>query len=158
MISQLVKGALSGCLATGPMTAVMELAFRQLPRHEQYPLPPRLITMRLADRVGLRDELDEEERSSLTLASHFGYGAAMGALLGAVAGPKGSGAATGAVFGLGVWAGSYLGLLPGLGILSPATRHPARRNALMIGAHLVWGAAAGAMLEGMRETESLQRS
>jgi hypothetical protein len=46
-------------------------------------------------------------------------------------------------FGLAVWAVSYLGWLPAAGILSPATEHPARRNALMIGAHVVWGATTG---------------
>jgi hypothetical protein len=158
MLAQVIKGALSGCLATAPMTAVMETAFRQLPRREQYPLPPRLITMRVADKVGIRSELDEEERTSLTLASHFGYGAAMGGILGAIAGRRGAGAVTGAVFGLGVWTGSYLGLLPAIGLMSPATEHPARRNALMIGAHLVWGSAAGLLLEGMQQAQSIQRT
>ena len=39
-----------------------------------------------------------------------------------------------------------MGLLPAAGILKPATEHPARRNALMIASHLVWGAALGALL------------
>jgi len=46
-----------------------------------------------------------------------------------------------------VWGGSYLGLLPSLGILRPATDHPAQRNALMIAAHLVWGATLGGALQ-----------
>src|SRR5262249_36443677 len=49
----------------------------------------------------------------------------------------------GTAYGLAVWAGSYLGLLPALGILSPATRHPPRRTALMIAAHVVFGSALG---------------
>jgi hypothetical protein len=49
----------------------------------------------------------------------------------------------GTLYGLVVWGASYLGLVPALGLLSPATRHPRRRNALMIAAHLVWGAALG---------------
>jgi uncharacterized membrane protein YagU involved in acid resistance len=53
---------------------------------------------------------------------------------------------TGATFGLGVWVASYLGLMPMLGILRPATRHPARRNALMIAAHLVWGGVLGGLM------------
>ena len=39
--------------------------------------------------------------------------------------------ARGALFGLTVWAGSYLGLVPALQLLAPATRHPWRRNVLM---------------------------
>jgi uncharacterized membrane protein YagU involved in acid resistance len=49
----------------------------------------------------------------------------------------------GVAYGLGVWTASYLGLLPALGLLAPATEHPARRNALMIAAHVVWGASLG---------------
>jgi len=40
-----------------------------------------------------------------------------------------------------------LGMLPALGILHPATEHPARRNALMIGAHIVWGTTLGLAVE-----------
>lgn len=42
-----------------------------------------------------------------------------------------------------VWSGSYLGLLPALNILPPATEHPPGRNALMIAAHVVWGSVLG---------------
>jgi hypothetical protein len=54
-------------------------------------------------------------------------------------------------FGLAVWAGSYLGWLPAAGIISPATEHPARRNALMIAAHAVWGAGVGVAVERLSE-------
>lgn len=56
--------------------------------------------------------------------------------------------AKGALFGVGIWAASYFGWIPTAGILKPPTRHPAARNALMIAAHLVWGAATSL---GIRE-------
>jgi putative membrane protein len=56
-------------------------------------------------------------------------------------------AATGTAFGLLVWTASYLGLLPSAGILSPATAHPARRNALMIVAHVIWGVTLGLLFD-----------
>ena len=63
---------------------------------------------------------------------------------------------TGALAGGGVWMASYLGWLPGMGILKPATRHPGRRNALMLGAHLVWGAATAlAMRELLAARETM---
>jgi putative membrane protein len=37
-------------------------------------------------------------------------------------------------------------MLAALGILKPATEHPPRRNALMIAAHLIWGAVLGALV------------
>ena len=146
-MKRLLTGALVGAAATAPMTLAMVYLHRRLPEGEQYPLPPRQVAMRLAEEAGVRDQLAEPEKTGLTLASHFAYGAAIGAafapLVDKVKLPP---VATGMGFGLAVWAGSYLGWLPAAGILSPATSHPARRNALMIAAHLVWGASAGALI------------
>jgi hypothetical protein len=147
-MNKLLAGALAGFAATVPMTWVMEVLHRRLPGRERYPLPPRKVTMRLADRAGVRHELDEPERLGLTLLAHFGMGAAAGALYGPLAGAlPGPAPLRGAAYGLAVWAGNYLGLLPGLGLLSPATEHPPRRTAVMIAAHLVWGATAGSLVE-----------
>ena len=47
-----------------------------------------------------------------------------------------------------MWLASYMGWIPALAVLKPATRHPLRRDALMIGVHFVWGSSmAGAMHE-----------
>jgi uncharacterized membrane protein YagU involved in acid resistance len=146
MLQRLIHGAIAGLTATVPMSAAMEIGADQLPKHERYPLPPRLITKQLARRAGVHNQLDESETMALTLAAHFGYGAAMGAMYSAITPWKWTGPTTGVAFGLGVWAGSYLGALPALGILKPATEHPARRNLLMIAAHVVWGSALGATL------------
>jgi uncharacterized membrane protein YagU involved in acid resistance len=147
-MNKLVAGAFAGLAATGPMTAVMKLMHEQLPAAEQYPLPPRLITEEVAEQVGLDERLDEGEKKGLTVLSHFAYGATCGALYGSLSDKLPGGAVAGGVaFGLAVWAGSYLGWLPAAGILTPATRHPARRNALMIAAHVVWGGATGLLVE-----------
>jgi uncharacterized membrane protein YagU involved in acid resistance len=109
--------------------------------------------MRAARKAGVDvdSDLDEDERNGLTLLAHFGYGTAVGALYAPIA-PRGWAASTlgGVGYGLLVWAGSYLGLLPAIGLLSPATRHPPRRNALMIAAHVVWGATLGAVAGAVR--------
>jgi uncharacterized membrane protein YagU involved in acid resistance len=142
----LIKGAIAGFIATIPMTIAMKALHAQLPRDEQYPLPPRLIVESTAEKLEVEDDLREEDQYALTVASHFAYGAATGAIYraGLELQRIEPSAASGVVYGLGVWTVSYLGLLPGLGILTPATEHPARRNALMIAAHVVWGAALGA--------------
>jgi putative membrane protein len=147
----IAKGAVAGLLATVPMTLSMELMHRQLPAREQYPLPPSEI-MTVAEEASLRGHLDPPKHTAATLAAHFGYGATAGALYGPLAAPLPlPPALKGSIFGMLLWSGSYLGLLPALGILKPATEHPARRNALMIAAHLVWGAALGALFERMAE-------
>ncbi len=122
----LVRGGIAGAVATAPMTLVMEAGHRMLPRGEQYPLPPREITEQVARGTRLGMPAAEERRVWLTLVAHFGYGAAAGAVYGAVAantskqGPA-DGARRGIAYGIAVWTVSYLGILPALGLLSPAT-------------------------------------
>lgn len=151
MIRETLLGAVAGLAATVPMTGAMLSAHRRLPWYERYPLPPRRITKSITKAVGLWDTMDQQQKSVATLLAHFGYGAAMGATFGAMT--KGYSreklTTKGLLFGPGVWAASYLGLLPALGILEPATRHPARRNALMIGAHIIWGLSLARVLRGM---------
>ena len=154
-MNRILLGALAGLAATAPMTLAMKLMHEQLPREEQYPLPPRQVTEGVAEKVGVNQDLDEGEREAATWASHFAYGAACGALYGALSGERVDRrpVLAGVGFGVAVWAGSYLGWLPAAGIIAPATEHPARRNALMIAAHVVWGATAGAALAGLAGEE-----
>jgi uncharacterized membrane protein YagU involved in acid resistance len=152
VIEKVFDGAMAGFGATVPMTIAMELMHRALPSHEQYPLPPRQITMRAAEGAGVKHHLNESDRLGATLASHFGYGAVTGAVYAAKADKINiSPVVKGIGFGLAVWAVSYLGILPAVGALSPATKHPARRNALMIAAHVVWGGALGALTETFKK-------
>ena len=148
-MNRILLGALAGLAATAPMTLAMKLMHEQLPREEQYPLPPRQVAEGLAEKAGVNQHLDEESREAATWVSHFAYGTACGALYGALSGGRVDErpVLAGVGFGLAVWAGSYLGWLPAAGVISPATEHPARRNALMIAAHAVWGATTGVVLE-----------
>ena len=144
----LLSGAVAGFAATAPMTAAMVAMHRFLPPQERYPLPPRHITEELAEEAGVNDQLSEPQRRAATMVNHFAYGAAAGALYAPLArNVPAHPLVKGIAFGLTVWTVSYLGLLPAAGILSPATRHPARRNALMIAAHVVWGAATGVLAD-----------
>jgi uncharacterized membrane protein YagU involved in acid resistance len=141
-------GGLAGLVATLPMTLFMQRMHQQLPARERYPLPPSEIVEQLADRAGISNQIDQDEHIVLTLLAHFGYGAAAGALYAPLARGFHPPATLGGVaFGLAVWSTSYLGLLPVLGLLRPATEHPPRRNALMIGAHVIWGLALGLLVE-----------
>jgi uncharacterized membrane protein YagU involved in acid resistance len=151
LLSDLAAGAVAGFVATAPMTIVMQALHEQLPQRERYPLPPSEIVNHLADEAGVGEQIDQPEHVALTLLAHFGYGAATGAVYAPLARELRPPALLGGVgFGLAVWGVSYLGLLPALGILRPATEHPARRNGLMIGAHIVWGAALGLLVERLR--------
>jgi uncharacterized membrane protein YagU involved in acid resistance len=148
IIRQVLIGAIAGLGATIPMTVGMEAMFRFLPKRERYRLPPRQITMALAEQAGVKEQLTAPARTTVTLAAHFGYGAATGAIYAPNAienhWPP---LVSGVIFGLAIWVVSYLGLLPAVRLLSPATEHPIRRNALMITAHAVWGVTLGLLVD-----------
>jgi hypothetical protein len=139
-LSDAVLGALSGLVATFPMTATMSRLHRRLPRSKRYPLPPRELSEHLPS-LGV-------DTSTATLAHHFLYGAAAGALFGAFS-PRRD-LAFGSAYGAAIWTASYLGWVPASRGLKPATQHPAQRNGLMVAAHLVWGAA---LAIGLRELD-----
>lgn len=115
---------------------------------EQYPLPPEQITEHAAEAVGLEGVAHEQpKRKAASVLNHFAYGAAAGALYAPLLPWRAPPLLKGVLFGCGVWSGSYLGLLPALGLLDSATHHPARRNLLMIVAHCVWGGALALLAE-----------
>ena len=145
--NRLLIGALAGIAGTFAMTAAARAMHRGLPAPERYPLPPREIIEGVLPGVAGR-WAEERGRQTTTLAAHFGYGAATGAMY-ALFRPRG-GILPGAAYGLLVWTVSYFGIMPGLRILKPAFAHPGRRNALMIAAHLIWGST---MARTLRELE-----
>jgi uncharacterized membrane protein YagU involved in acid resistance len=150
--SRLLIGGIAGFVGTLVMTSAMARGHRRLPPEERYPLTPREIIDSVGEQAGLAP--GNEAAKDATLAAHFLYGAACGALIAAVdARPSET---KGAAAGVGVWLASYLGWIPGVGILKPATEHPLRRNLLMIGSHLVWGATtARAMRELVLARETM---
>jgi hypothetical protein len=149
---RLLLGALGGIAGTAAMTMAMRWMHRRLADKERYPLPPREIIESMSRPTPAYRRADEGALQDLTLGAHFAYGAATGALYG-LARPEG-GAAAGAGYGLLVWAASYLGWIPALGILAPATRHPLRRDGLMLVAHLVWGATTALTVRELERAEA----
>jgi hypothetical protein len=137
--SRAALGALAGLVGTFAITAAMRRLHARLPRQERYPLPPREIVESITGR-GRADET-----ATRTQLAHFAYGALTGAIC-AVA-LRRAGLVQGALFGAGVWCASYLGWLPLVGVLKPANEHPARRNALMLAVHLLWGVVTAFSLQ-----------
>jgi uncharacterized membrane protein YagU involved in acid resistance len=153
-MNNIVAGAIAGFIATIPMSVAMAAMHVLLPRKEQYPLPPKEITTAIVAKAGVKENLGEPERRALSLAAHFAYGALTGAVYGPLSEKTSLSGTTGGIgYGVFVWAASYLGLLPAMRILTPATEHPARRNALMISAHVIWGACLGVLLERTKEDD-----
>lgn len=136
-----LHGALSGLLATLPMTLFMGAAHYLLPRHQRYDLHPRLITLKVAEKAGLEEVIEEEPIYTLaSSAAHFGYGADGGILYALMSRriPLPT-FARGILFGAAFWAAGYLGWLPAAGLLRPATDHPTERTVLMILSNVLYG-------------------
>ncbi len=144
--TRLLIGGIAGFVGTMAMTSAMRRMHRRLPGSERYPLTPREIIDSGSKQLGV--PLGQEAAKDVTTAAHFAYGAAMGALIAAM-NPDPT-KRTGAAAGVAVWLASYMGWIPAVGTLQPATKHPARRNALMIAAHLVWGSSTAAAIHELR--------
>ncbi|MEO6054639.1 MAG: DUF6789 family protein [Chthoniobacterales bacterium] len=148
--SRILFGAIGGLVGTGPMTIAMVKLHRMLPRQDQYPLPPKEITARLLDEAKM--PLREENETQLTMLNHFAYGAGAGACYFlACPKPENRPIAKGVFYGLLIWAASYLGLLPGFGILKSATRQSPNRSLLMIAVHLIYGIFLASFVEAIAQ-------
>jgi hypothetical protein len=143
-----LRGTFGGLVATGAMSVPMLLGSRFGRMGKQ---PPERITEDALDAVDV--ELDSERAEHmLATAAHVLFGAGAGALFGVLHSrlePAGSPIVHGIGFGVIVWATSYLGWVPMLGILPPAPRDRPDRSRIMFASHLVYGAVLG-MLVGAR--------
>ena len=143
---KMAQGAAAGLMATLPMTIFMQAAWLRLPAREMHPLPPRQITRKWLKQLVVPRRVSQPSQIVLTGVLHFLFGSMAGSLYGIVEEklPLRS-PVKGSLAGMVVWTGSYLGWIPVLGIMPPATKHPWRMNLLMIVAHLIWGVSVGVL-------------
>jgi hypothetical protein len=156
-----VRGLLAGAAGTAAMTAWQTLASRlEGSRAEQSeegggerdPWESAPAPAQVAKRVieGLfRREVGADKIGLLTNVTHWGYGTAWGAVYGLVQGSvRANPLAHGLVFGSGVWAMSYVELVP-MGLYEPPWRYPAQTVAKDISYHLVYGVGVAAAYEAV---------
>jgi hypothetical protein len=88
--------------------------------------------------------------AAVTALGHVGYSVAASALY-PLARPllPGPTLLKGALFGVGLRSVGYLGWVPAAGLIRPATREPAGRNWMNVGAHVVGGATTALVAEGL---------
>jgi hypothetical protein len=142
--SAAAAGVVEGLLATVAMSAVMLAAERAGLMGKQ---PPEKIVEHGLHR-GLNVEAGEATENRLAVLGHAAFGAGAGALYAILhsAVRRRPTIATGLAYGLGVWAVSYKGWVPALGIMPPPKRDRPGRPAAMIAAHVVYGATLGVRL------------
>ncbi len=78
--------------------------------------------------------------------AHFGFGVTAGSLYGTLSRGHRLPVAAGAGYALAIWASSYQGWVPKLGILPPASRDRPGRQAVMVAGHLVYGVTLALMV------------
>lgn len=150
----LLVGAASGLTATLTMSSAM-LALKRSGLLGR--MPPRLIVDGLLSAFGAKRKLSPPVRSSVAAVAHFGFGASQGALYAVllVLARRGhtealskASALTAVPFALTVWAVSYAGWVPALGIMRRPSRDRRGRPTSMILSHVVFGFA---LADALRE-------
>jgi glycine/D-amino acid oxidase-like deaminating enzyme/nitrite reductase/ring-hydroxylating ferredoxin subunit len=145
-VRAVMRGGAGGAVATAAMSGalVMQRKLGLLGEH-----PPRKIVRGLRWRLGWLGTSRRRENAA-TVAAHWGFGVASGALFGLLHGRRRGFAAStlvGAGFGLAVWAASYYGWVPALGLMRPPHRDRPMRPTSMAAAHLLFGSVLGAFVE-----------
>lgn len=137
----LARGFLAGAVATVGMSGLM-FAGRRLGLLGR--MPPEKITAHALDRLGI--SRSRKQQDVLASVVHIGFGAGAGALFAPLARAARlplSRPLQGALFGTAVWAVSYRGWVPALGIMPPPGRDRPGRPEVMLAAHWVYGALLG---------------
>ena len=137
----LVRGAAAGTVGTAAMSVLMLGARRAGLLGAQ---PPEAIVRAGARALTGREPSGRAARLA-AVGAHVGFGATGGAAYGLLPPLPGPAVVRGGAAGLLVWALSYEGWVPVLGALPPAHRDRDDRVAVMVAAHLVYGAVLGVL-------------
>jgi hypothetical protein len=159
-VKAIVDGIVGGGIGTAGMSAFMLAAEKAGLMGEH---PPDLIAGAALEAMGIHQR-DEEKQDALAVLLHFGFGIGMGALFGLVHRRlpfRVPAALHGLLYGTLVWAASYQGWVPALGIMPPASDDRPDRPRAMLVAHWVYGAILGLVVdrrgEHARDDESSDR-
>lgn len=155
------RGLAAGAIGTAVMTGWQVLSMKlqgsgdeeggsggQQPGEEQHSDPweqasaPAKVARRILEGV-FEQEVPPERIGLLTNVMHWGYGTAWGAVYGLVQGSSRAPAVCrGLLFGTGVWAMSYLQLVP-MGLYQPPWKYSPKELAMDLSYHLAYGAGIG---------------
>jgi hypothetical protein len=151
----IARGAAAGAAATIAMSGLMLAAKKAGVTGE---LPPEKITRKAMDGLDIPGGKDAVDVAASV--AHLGYGMATGAAFALLRGsllcdrPVSEGIAFAGL----VWATSYFGWVPALGIMPPPTGDRPGRTITMIGAHALFGAVLGALTPRRARARRLPRA
>src|SRR3712207_2943075 len=138
-----MNGSIAGAVATTTMTMFMRATQRV--GFYQKELPPTKVTRAATKTLGLQRFVSAEQETVLTGIGHWAFGMVGGALFGIAsrATDRVPALPGGLMFGLLVWAVSYMGWVPALGILPQPWNQRAAHGLMPLYAHVVYGATLG---------------
>lgn len=149
-MKRLFRGVVAGTLATGVMSALMLVGKRLGLVGE---MPPEKVTAKLLNEAGIHRSAKEQD--AIATALHFGFGAGAGAAFALMAPrPLAVRVPAGMAYGAAIWGVSYMGWVPAVGIMPAADRDRRDRQAVMLAAHLVFGAALGVLVGGRSKPDT----
>ena len=136
----MIAGLVGGVIAAGAMSLVHK-GFGAPSAEEQQ---SEDATVRVADGVSrslVNRPVPDDKKPLAANIVHYAFGAGVGALYGGVAdvAPRVT-VALGLPFGVSVWLGAHVIMVPALGLAAPPTRQSASKEALEFVLHLVYGA------------------
>jgi putative membrane protein len=136
-------GLVGGLLAAGAMSLAHQLVSKAAPRAEPPAAPKEEDSTVKVASAALRltgTSLAEDQKPLASSIVHYGFGASVGAVYGAAAEivPRVA-IGAGLPFGVAVWLGAHVVVVPALGLAEPPTRQPVRKEAEEFGLHLLYG-------------------
>lgn len=150
-----LRGALAGVAATAAMTRVakdwVQVRYPETELHYH----PMTSLQWLVQKFGRRDPLPEHAAVPLAHALHYGYGAMAGATFAASVSDRSRlpWMIRGSAYGFLLWAVSFCGYVPLLGIYKPAWQFEAQEREVTLLAHGTYGIALAAILESLEPQE-----
>jgi uncharacterized membrane protein YagU involved in acid resistance len=109
--------------------------------------PPQEISARAEGLAGTRPTGSAFSLS--WVGAHLAFGAAAGAVYPWVRRAfPGSGILSGMLYGLSIWFQAYVGILPQLGLYPDPVEDRTTRQAILVAAHMVYGATVGRLCGG----------
>ncbi|HEY0444313.1 MAG TPA: DUF6789 family protein [Candidatus Limnocylindrales bacterium] len=145
----LARGVAAGIAATAAMSVVLVAAERS---GDMSRMPPHEIASNAISKSPIGAETSGRARRRLGWVAHFAFGAAAGATFEVVRRrlpPRVPAVPAAVAFAAVVWGVSYLGWIPALGLMPPATDdEPGRQPALLL-AHAVFGGVLGVTATGL---------
>lgn len=152
----LLRGALAGMAGTAAMTLMMRKVAPKVIPAEMRPdeFVPKKAVEWAEEQAGESHALTESQEMKVAMAAHFTYGSGNGALYGLLRSRLDGLPAPlmGALFGVALWAVSFEGWMPALGVMEAPTEKSPRKVPMPVMAHLVYGvttALAYGALEGV---------